>query len=74
VCVPYTLMATISLFFSDFHSTYSSWDTPANMRWRAADQEVDQKGHGDGDRLWKTIAKHAVWTGMMLWIVVDERS
>jgi len=44
------------------------------MRWRAADQEVYQKGHGDGDRLWKTIAKHAVWTGMMLWIVVDERS
>jgi len=42
------------------------------MRWRALDQEVDQKGHGE--RLCKKIAKHAVRTGRMLWIIVDGRS
>jgi len=42
-----------------------------NMRWRAPDQEVDQRGHGK--RLCKRIAKHIIWTRRMLWIVVDWR-
>jgi len=29
-----------------------------NMRWRAPDQEVDQRGHGE--RLYKKIAKHVI--------------
>jgi len=29
-----------------------------NMRWRAPDQEVDQRGHGK--RLCKKIAKHVI--------------
>ena len=29
-----------------------------NMRWRAPDQEVDQRGHGK--RLCKKIAKHII--------------
>ena len=29
-----------------------------NMRWRAPDQEVDQRGHGE--RLCKKIAKHVI--------------
>ena len=36
------------------------------------DQGVDQRGHGE--RLCKKIAKHIIWTGSMLWIVVDGRS
>jgi len=43
-----------------------------NMRWRAPDQDVDQRGHGK--RLYKKIAKHVIRTGRMLWIVVDGRS
>ena len=43
-----------------------------NMRWRAPDQEVEQKGRGE--RLCKKIAKHSIWTGRMLSIVVDGRS
>jgi len=42
------------------------------MRWRAPDQEVDQRGHGE--RLFKKIAKHVISTGRKLWIVVDRRS
>ena len=42
-----------------------------NMRWRASDQEVDQRGRGE--RFFKKIAKHAIWTGRMLWIVVDGK-
>jgi len=43
------------------------------MRWRAPDQEVDQRGHGK--RLCKKIAKHIKHTTRrMLWIMVDGRS
>jgi len=35
----------------------------------ASRQEVDQRGCGQ--RLCKKIAKHVIWTGRMLWIVVD---
>ena len=31
----------------------------------------DQRGHGE--RLCKKIAKHVIWTGRILWIVVDRR-
>jgi len=40
-------------------------------KWRAPDQEVDQRGHGQ--RLCKKIVKHAIWTGRMRWIVVEGR-
>jgi len=40
-----------------------------HTRWRAPDQEVHQRGHGQ--RLCKKIAKHTIWTGRTLWIVVD---
>ena len=43
-----------------------------NMRWRAPDQEIDQRGRGE--RLCKKIARHVIWTERMLWIVVDGRS
>jgi len=49
--------------------TLIGWRNVFNMRWRAPDQEVNQKGRGE--RLCKKIAKHAVWTGRMLWIIVD---
>jgi len=39
---------------------------------RAPDQEVDQRGHGQ--RLCKKIAKHVIWRGRMLWIIVYGRS
>jgi len=42
-----------------------------NMRWRAPDQEVDQRGRGK--RLCRKIVKHVIWTRRMLWIVVDGR-
>ena len=45
------------------------WRNVWNMRLRAPDQEVDQKGRGE--RLCKKIAKHTIWTERMLWIVVD---
>jgi len=48
--------------------TMIGWRNVWNMRWRAPNQEVDQRGHGE--RLCKTIAKHVIWTGRMLWIVV----
>jgi len=48
------------------------WRNVWNMRWRAPDQEVDQRGHGE--RLCRKIAKHVIWTGRMLWIVVDEEA
>ena len=48
------------------------WRNVWNMRWRALDQEVDQRGHGK--RLCKKIAKHVIWTRRMLWIVIDGRS
>jgi len=38
----------------------------------SADRTVYQRGHGQ--RLCKKIAKHAIWTGRMLRIVVDGRS
>jgi len=44
-----------------------------NMRWRAPDQEADHQ-RGREERLCKKIAKHAVCTGRVLWIVVDGRS
>ena len=50
----------------------NGWRSVWNMRWRAPGQEVDQRGRGE--RLCKKIAKHAVWTGRMLWIIVDGRS
>jgi len=43
-----------------------------NMRWRAPDQEVDQRGRGE--RLCKKTAKHTIWTGRMLQIAVGGRS
>jgi len=43
-----------------------------HIRWRASDQEVDQRGHGK--RLCKKIAKHVILTRRMLWITVDGRS
>ena len=52
--------------------TVTGWRNVWNMRWRAPDKEIDQKGHGQ--RLCKKIAKHAIWTGRMLQIVVDGRS
>jgi len=52
--------------------TLIGWRNVWNMWWRAPDQEVDQRGHGE--RLCKKIANHSVWTGRMLWIVVDGRS
>jgi len=48
------------------------WRNECSMKWRAPDQEVDQRGHGE--RLCKKIAKHEIWTGRMLWIVVDGTS
>ena len=47
-----------------------AWACVAKRRWRAPDQEVDQRGCGE--RLCKKIAKHVIWTGRMLWIVVDK--
>ena len=41
------------------------------MRWRALDQEEDQRGHGK--RLCKKIAKNVISTRRMLWIVVDGK-
>ena len=35
-------------------------------------QEVDQRGHGK--RFCEKIAKPVIWTGKMLWIMVDGRS
>jgi len=52
--------------------TLIGWRNIWNMRWRAPDQEVYQRGHGK--RLCKKIAKHVIWTRRMLWIVVDGRS
>jgi len=52
--------------------TMIGWRNVWNMRWRAPDQEVDQ--WGCGQRLCKKIAKHVIWTGRMLWTVVDGRS
>jgi len=52
--------------------TLIGWRNVWNMRWRAPDQEVDQRGHGK--RLCKKIDKHVIWTRKMLWIVVDGRS
>jgi len=52
--------------------TLIGWRNVWNMRWRAPDQKVDQRGHGKG--LCKTIAKHVIRTRRMLWIVVDGRS
>jgi len=52
--------------------TLIGWRNVWNMRWRAPDEEVDQRGRGE--RLCKKIAKHVIWTGRMLWIVVDGRS
>jgi len=51
--------------------TLTGWRNVWNMSWRAPDQEVDQRWHGE--RLCKKIAKHVIWTGRMLWIVVDGR-
>jgi len=33
------------------------------MRWRAPDQELDQRGHEE--RLCKKIAKHVIWIVVM---------
>ena len=52
--------------------TLTGWRNVRNTRWRAPDQEVDQRGHGK--RLCKEIAKHVIWTRRMLWIMVDGRS
>jgi len=52
--------------------TLIGWRNIWNMRWRAPDQEVDQRGYGE--RLCKKTAKHVIWTGKMLWIMVDGRS
>jgi len=52
--------------------TLIGWRNVWNMSWRAADQEVDQRGHEE--RSCKKIAKHEIWTGKMLWIVVDGTS
>jgi len=35
-----------------------------SMRWKAPDQEVDQRGHGK--RMCKKIVKHVNWRGRML--------
>ena len=48
--------------------TVIGWRSVWNMRWRAPDQEVDQRGHAE--RLCRKIAKHVI----LLWIVVDGRS
>jgi len=42
------------------------------MRWRAPDQEVEQRGLGE--RLCKNVVRHVNKKGRMLWIVVDGRS
>jgi len=52
--------------------TLIGWRNVWNMRWRAPDQEVAQRERGE--RLCKKIAKGVIWTGSMLWIVVDGRS
>ena len=52
--------------------TMIGWRNVWNMTWRAPDQEVDQRGHGE--RLCRKTAKHVIWTRRMLWIVVDGRS
>ena len=38
----------------------TGWRNVWNMRWRAPDQEVDQRRHGE--RLCKKITKHVIWT------------
>jgi len=44
------------------------------MKWRAPDQEVDQRGLAVPERLCRKIVKHVNYTGRMLWIIVDRRS
>jgi len=46
------------------------WRNVWNMRLRAPDQEVDQRGHGK--RLSKKIAKHVIWTRRMLWATINS--
>jgi len=43
-----------------------------NMRRRAPDQHVGQRGRGK--RLCEKIANDIIWTGRLLWIIVDGRS
>jgi len=50
--------------------TVIGWRNVWSMKWRAPDQEVDQRGLGE--RLCKKTVRHVNWTGRMLWIVVDE--
>ena len=45
------------------------WRNVRNMRWRAPDQEVDQRGHAQ--RLCKKIARHVISTRRMLSIAVE---
>jgi len=52
--------------------TLIGWRNVWNMRWRATDQEVDQRGHGK--TLCKNIAKHIIWTRRMLRIEVMEEA
>ena len=52
--------------------TLIGWRNVWNMRWRAPDQEVDQRGRGQ--RLCRKTVEHAIWTRRMLWIMVDGRS
>ena len=49
--------------------TLIGWRNIWNTRWRASDQEVDQRGRRE--RLCKKIAKHVIRTGRMLWIVEE---
>ena len=76
---PYTWIISSAFVFSSYgmgmcceKKTLIGWRNVWNMRWRAPDQEVDQRGHGKG--LCKKIAKHVIWTRRMLWIMVDGRS
>ena len=49
--------------------TLIGWRNVWNMRWKAPNEEVDQRGHGK--KLSRMIAKHIIWMGRMVWIIVD---
>jgi len=52
--------------------TLTAWRNIWSMKWRAPNQEKDQRGLGQ--RLRKKTVKHINWTGRILWIIVDGRS
>ena len=72
------ISSNFALLISDYINTHlcfysgSWWRNVWNIRLKAPDQEVDQRGHGE--RLCKKIGKHVIWTRRMLWIVIDGRS